>query len=180
LPPAATQHLGPECGSEQSLHVRVCDARIEDRYELFRLVDGSRPPLDYFCDPENLGAEILFVSLGTPLLFLGDAHVLPKTERCFRDANAPPFPGRLQPLLYCENVRIGDSRGRYANRRVNGVIVDLDKFRQKINISVVIFIYKIFVDSIANCAMHSFHGRTLQLGVSTHLKLNASSTRNIS
>jgi len=75
---------------------------------------------------------------------------------------------------------MGDSRGRHAIRRVNRVIVGLDKFRQNIDISVGIFICKIFVDSIANCAMDTFHDRTFQVGVPTQQKLNAiPSSRNM-
>ena len=35
---AATRQLSPEIGSEQSLHLHVCVARIAERDELFRVV----------------------------------------------------------------------------------------------------------------------------------------------
>jgi len=69
--------------------------------------------------------------------------------------------------------QVGNSRGRLACRRVNRVIVGIDKFRQDINISVLISIRKIFIESIANRAMHAFHYRTFQVGVPANLILDA-------
>ena len=56
---------------------------------------------------------------------------------------------------------------------MNRVIVGLEKFRQNIDISVGMFMCKIFVESIANPAKHTFSDRTFEVGVPAHLKLNA-------
>jgi len=133
----------------------------------------SRGRLYYtFADPENFGAKILLGSLGEHHLLFADAHVLPFAKRRrFRVANA--LPGRLHPLPFCWHYRFGDSRGRHVSRRVNRIVAGLDKFRQEIDISLCIFICKIFLETTANCAMHAFYDCTFQVGVPTHLKLNA-------
>jgi len=141
------------------------------------VVESLQASFDYFRYPKYVGAEILFGSLGKPHFLLADTHVLPNMKRRFREANAPS-PG-LHSLPYSEYVRIGDSRGRYFSRRVNRVIVRLDKFRQNINISVRIFICKIFIESIANRAMHTFQDRRFQVGVSAHVILNVPSFCNM-
>jgi len=56
---------------------------------------------------------------------------------------------------------------------MNRVIVGLDKFRQNMDISLRIFMYKIFVESIANRAMQKFQERTFQVDVSARVILNA-------
>ena len=62
--------------------------------QILEFVDDSRQPLDYFRDPESIGAENLFDSLGETHLLLADAHVLPHAKRrcCLHDANASPSP----------------------------------------------------------------------------------------
>ena len=106
-----------------------------------------------------LGAEILFGCLGKPHILLADSHVLPQAKRRFRKSKAPS--SGLRPLAYRELVRIGHSRGRHSSRRVNCVTVGREKFRENVDMSVGIFICKIFVESI--------YDRTFLVGVSTHL-----------
>ena len=60
-----------------------------------------------------------------------------------------------------------------ASRRVNRVIVGIDLFRVNMDLSVGIFICKIFVEPIANRAMPTFQDRTFQVRVPAHMKLGA-------
>ena len=51
--------------------------------------------------------------------------------------------------------------------------MNLDKFRQDMDITICIFMYEICIESIANRALHAFDDRTFQVGVPAHMKLNA-------
>jgi len=49
------------------------------------------------------------------------------------------------------------------------------------DVSVLIFMCKIFIESVANRAMHAFHDCTIQVVVSAHMKQEAPpSSRNMS
>jgi len=53
---------------------------------ILEFIDGTRPPIDYFGDAENLSAEILFGSFGKLHLPFAEANVLPHSNRCcFRE-----------------------------------------------------------------------------------------------
>jgi len=113
--------------------------------QILEFVDDSRSSIVNFRDSENLFAEIMFGSLGIPHHLLADAHVLPHPKRRFF-ATKNASPDLLDSLPYGKHVRIGDSRWRHATRPVNRVILDLDKFRQNIDLSAGSFIRKIFVE----------------------------------
>ena len=80
---------------------------------------------------------------------------------------------------YIEDVWICHTRGRYAGRQVNRVIVGPDKFWEIVDISKGIFISKIFVYSITKCAMRKFHDRTFHVAV-LHTRNCTPSSRNMS
>jgi len=99
-----------------------------------------------------LCAKFPLVALRKLRFFFGDAHVLPYTESCSNDADPTP---PLHSLPYSEDVRIGNFRRYHIRGRVNCIVVSFDKFRNKVYISVRIFIGKIFIQPIADSPMSS-------------------------
>ena len=75
-------------------------------------------------------------------------------------------------LPYGEDVRICHTLVRHTGQ-VYRVIVGPDKFRQNVNISEGSFICKLFLYSVTNRAMRTFHDRTFHVGISALLKLYA-------
>ena len=113
--------------------------------------------------------EILFAALGKIHLFLTDTHMLPYVKLNFIHANA----STSHPLPYGEDARICHTRGRLTCRRVKRVILGPEKFRQNVDIYESIFISKIFVYSIMNRALRTFHDSSFHVGDPAHLKLYA-------
>ena len=60
------------------------------------------------------------------------------------------------------------------------MIVDLDKFWKNVDIPVGIFVSEIFIQRIANCPMSAFDHATFNVGIPTHLKLDALAFQHLS
>jgi len=88
------------------------------------------------------------------------AHVTPPETTLFSRQERATRPLTFSPIWQARLNWL--SRGRYVCRPVNHVILGQEIFRQNTSISVHNFMCKIFRDSIAKRAMHTFHDRTLQ------------------
>ena len=93
--------------------------------------------MNYFNDPKYFRTEIVLCRLCKLLFYLPDSHVLPDTKRGLRDSNTLPF--GLHPTPYGEDVIIRHWRRCHASDRVYRVIVNIDKLRQNVYISVCVF-----------------------------------------
>jgi len=110
-------------------------------------------------------------ALGKLHLVLAETHVLPYAKPRLGDRNTTS--AGLHPVPYRENVRFGNSRWRHARRRANRVIVGTDKFSDNVYICAGIFVGVIFIEPIANRTMPVFDDAILNVGIPTHLKVNA-------
>jgi len=126
-------------------------------------------PLYNFRNPKYFCGEILLTAFGKLQLLLPDTHMMPdvKLDLSHANASAPHLLG------YGDDFRICHMRGRNTHHRVNSAILGPDKFRENVDVFEGIFKRKMFVESITNLAMCTFHDRTFHFGFPAHLKLYA-------